>query len=59
MDHAIAHFRTINIEVVLNGMSIMPTMRFGPKGCVSKGGYQMPMNLRRGVRCDQNPLLFC
>ena len=58
MHHAVANFDGLAVKPMLNGMPVMAAMGFGTKRRVAKRRHQMRMKLGRGMRSDQNALLF-
>ena len=58
MHHAVANFGGTAVEVVLNRVAVVAAVGFGGEGGVAERRETVAVYLRRGVRGDQNALLF-
>ncbi len=58
MNHTIADFHGFGIEVVLDRVAVVSTMRLGAERPLAESGHQMAMDLRCGVRRNQNAFLL-
>jgi len=58
VNQAAAHFCRIFVEMFLKRVPVVASMVFRAKGSFAKCGNQMAMDMRRGVRGDQDTLLL-
>ena len=58
VNQTVAHYRRIFVEMFLKRVPVVVSMGCRAKGSFSKCGNQMAMDMRRGVRGDQDTLLL-